>query len=62
MRDNITEIIELLIIRGVSETEAPLIAAELIAIGARAAVYRRETADAVADISVEREQRKGRCK
>lgn len=60
MRDNITEIQDELIRLGVPELLAPLLISELIAIGARAAVYRRETADAVADLAVEREHRKGR--
>ena len=50
----ITEIIDRMVSLGVPELEAPLIAAELIQIGSRAAVYRKETIEAMAGVMVER--------
>lgn len=53
MRDNITEIMEELESWGVPKPLVPLYVTSLIQIGHAGAIYRRETAEAVAKHSVE---------
>lgn len=55
---DVTSIIEELERYGVPKGSAYLIAAQLIIIGEKAAVYQRETADALADVLVERAKRR----
>lgn len=55
---DVTSIIEELEGYGVPKGAAYMIAANLIIIGEKAAVYQRETADALADVLVERGKRR----
>lgn len=57
MPDTVNEIVEELERYGVPSPVAVLLIAQAITIGAEAAVYRRETAERVADLQVERHQR-----
>lgn len=54
MRDNISEIIEELEGYGVPKELCPLIVANLIEIGASAAVFRQETLDEIARVAAEK--------
>lgn len=55
---DVTELIEELETYGVPNAKAHLLIARAIIIGADAAVYRAETADKVAELQVERQQRR----
>lgn len=55
---DVTSIIEELERYGIPKGRAYSIAADLIVIGEKAAIYQRETATAVAELLVERQKRK----
>lgn len=56
---DVTEIVTELEAYGVPSSRARVLVAQAIAVGVEVAIYRRETADKVAEVQIERQRRRG---